>query len=262
VRVIIAEDVGLYREMLRQTLVGNGLEVVGEAGCADEVVALVDAGPPDIVLLDIRMPPTFTDDGLRAALRIRERHQDVAVLLLSNYGEVAYAVRLVQELGDKVGYLHKERTASARELLDAIGRVVAGGVIIDPEVVARLIRRPRVDSLLEQLTARELEALALMAEGHSNATLARQMRITVSTVEKHVTAVFRKLALSPAGDIPVSSDNARVRAVLTYLRHTGRIQASPAGPGTAPGSPGAAPGPRLPDSRAGQVRAAGRRSPT
>jgi DNA-binding NarL/FixJ family response regulator len=236
VRVIIAEDVGLYREMLVHTLTGNGLEVVGQAGCVDEVVALVDTTSADIVLLDIRMPPTFTDDGLRAALRIRERHPDMAVLLLSNYGEVAYAIRLVQELGDKVGYLHKERTATARELLDAINRVVAGGVIIDPDVVARLIRRPRADSMLDQLTAREMEALALMAEGHSNAALAKLMRIAMSTVEKHVTAVFRKLALSPDADGPVSSDNARVRAVLTYLRHTGRIQAAPDGPGAVPGS--------------------------
>jgi DNA-binding NarL/FixJ family response regulator len=226
VRVIIAEDVALYRDMLRQTLLDGGLEVVGEAGTADEVVALVDAGPPDIVLLDIRMPPTFTDDGLRAALRIRQRHPGVAVLLLSNYGEVEYAVRLVRELGDRVGYLHKERTAGAAELLDAIGRVVNGGLVIDPDVVARLIRRPRVDSPLTQLTVRELETLGLMAEGHSNVAVARRMRIAVSTVEKHVTAVFRKLALSPDGDIGIANDNARVHAVLTYLRHTGRIRPS------------------------------------
>jgi DNA-binding NarL/FixJ family response regulator len=223
VRVIVAEDVGLYREMLVETLSGGGYVVAGQAGSADEVVALVDADPPDAVLLDIRMPPTYTDDGVRAALRIRERHPGVAVVLLSQHGEAEYAVQLVRELGSGVGYLLKERTASARELLDAIGRVAAGGVVIDPEVVTRLIRRPRAGDPLAELTQREREALALMAEGHSNAAIAGKMRIAMSTVEKHVTSVFHKLATSADPDGAAGGDNARVRAVLTYLQHTGRI---------------------------------------
>jgi DNA-binding NarL/FixJ family response regulator len=223
VRVTVAEDVGLYREMLVETLTGAGLAVVGQAGDADEVVALVDTDPPDVVLLDIRMPPTHTDDGVRAALRIRERHPDVGVVVLSQHGEAEYAVQLVRELGSGVGYLLKERTTSARELVDAIRRVHDGGVVIDPEVVGRLIRRPRVDDPLADLTEREREALALMAEGHSNAAIARRMRIAVSTVEKHVTSVFHKLATSVDHDGPAGADNARVRAVLTYLQHTGRI---------------------------------------
>jgi DNA-binding NarL/FixJ family response regulator len=213
--------------MLVQTLVGSGLDVIGQAASADGVVALVGADPPDVVLLDIRMPPTHTDDGIRAARRIRARHPGVAVVLLSQHGEVEYALQLVDELADRVGYILKERTTSARELLDAIERVVGGGVIIDPEVVTRLIRRPRVDNPLRDLTERELAALTLMAEGCSNAAIATRMRISTSTVEKHATSVFHKLAMSPSGNNTTDGDNARVRAVLTYLRHTGRISSPP-----------------------------------
>jgi DNA-binding NarL/FixJ family response regulator len=222
VRVIVAEDVGLYRDMLVETLAGAALEVTGQAGSADDVVALVDADPPDVVLLDIRMPPTYTDDGVRAAVRIRARHPEVAVVILSQHGEAEYAVELVRELERGVGYVLKERMAGARELLDVIRRVAAGGVVIDPDVVTRLIRRPRVDDPLAELTEREREALALMAEGHSNAAIARRMGIAVSTVEKHASSVFHKLATNlDAADL--AGDNARVRAVLTYLQHTGRI---------------------------------------
>jgi DNA-binding NarL/FixJ family response regulator len=231
VRVIIAEDAGLYREMLLQTLTGHGFEVVGTAGSADEAVALADATSPDLALLDIRMPPTYTDDGLRAALRIRARQPRVAVLLLSSYGEVEYAVQLVRELPDRVGYLLKERTAGAAELVDAIRRVVAGGVHIDPDVVARLMRRPRADNPLGRLSERELQALALMAEGQSNTAIARSMRIEVSTVEKHVTAVFRKLPLDFS--TATGAENARVCAVLTYLRHTGQLAPASGPPASA-----------------------------
>jgi DNA-binding NarL/FixJ family response regulator len=220
VRVILAEDVGLYRDLLRQTLTAAGIEVIGEAGQLDEAVALADADPPDAALLDIRMPPSFTDEGLRAALRIRARHPSVAVLLLSSYGEVEYAVQLVDELTNGVGYLLKERTASAADLVDALRRVAAGGVVIDPDVVTRLIRTPRLDNPLTRLTDRELETLGLIAEGLSNAAVAGRLRIQLSTVEKHVGAVFRKLVLGPE---PGRDDNARVRAVLAYLRHTGRL---------------------------------------
>jgi len=222
VRVIVAEDVGLYRDMLVGTLAGAGLAVTGQAGTADEAVALVDSDPPDVVLMDIRMPPTYTDDGVRAALRIRSRHPGVAVVLLSQHGEAEYAVQLVRELERGVGYVLKERVAGAPELLDVIRRVAGGGVVIDPDVVMRLIRRPRVDDPLSQLTERERETLALMAEGHSNAAIATRMGIAVSTVEKHATSVFHKLATNLDG-AELAGDNARVRAVLTYLQHTGRI---------------------------------------
>jgi len=225
VRVVVAEDAGLIRDMLCRTITEAGLVVTGAAGSADEVVTIVDAAPPDVVLLDIRMPPTFTDDGLRAALRIRASHPEVAVLLLSSYGEVEYATRLVEHLSGRVGYLSKERTASTADLLDAINRVVAGGVVIDPEVVSLLLRRRRTANPLDGLTDREVETLRLMAQGHSNQAIARRMAIAVSTVEKHVTAVFRKLSLAFADDEPGSGDNARVRAVLTYLRHTGQLAA-------------------------------------
>jgi DNA-binding NarL/FixJ family response regulator len=221
VRVIVAEDVGLYREMLVHTLTSNGIEVVGQAVSGEETLTLVAANLPDVVVLDIRMPPTFTDEGLRMAVRIRRQWPDIAVVLLSNYGEVEYAVELVNELTDKVGYLLKERVASTYELLEAIDKVAHGGVVIDPEVVTRLIKRPRAENPLRELTARELETLALMAEGHSNAAIARRMRIAVSTVEKYASAVFGKLAVGGDLDRPAGDDNARVRAVLTYLRHSG-----------------------------------------
>lgn len=219
IRVVVAEDAGLIRDMLCRTLTEAGLIVTGAAGSADEAVILVDAAPPDIVLLDIRMPPTFTDDGLRAALRIRAAHPDIAVLLLSSYGEVEYATRLVESLPGRVGYLSKERTASAAELIDAVNRVVSGGVVIDPDLVTLLLRQRRADNPLDRLTDRELETLALMAEGRSNQAIAARMAIAVSTVEKHVTAVFRKLTLVWPDGEPSGGDNARVRAVLTYLRH-------------------------------------------
>lgn len=220
-RVIVAEDVGLYREMLVHTLTSNGIEVVAQAVRGEEVLGLVEAHGPDVVVLDIRMPPTFTDEGLRTAVRIRQRWPEVAVVLLSNYGEVEYAVELVNELTDSVGYLLKERVASTDDLLEAIDKVAHGGVVIDPEVVTRLIRRPRARNPLRELTTRELETLALMAEGHSNAAIARRMRIAVSTVEKYASSVFGKLAVDSDLDRPAPDDNARVRAVLTYLRHSG-----------------------------------------
>ncbi len=223
-QVIVAEDVGLYREMLVHTLTGNGIEVVGQATDGEQVLELVAAHAPDVVLLDIRMPPTFTDEGLRAAVRIRRQWPDVAVVMLSNYGEVEYALELVNELTDSVAYLLKERVASAYQLLEAIDKVAHGGVVIDPEVVTRLIKRPRANNPLHELTGRELEALALMAEGHSNAAIARRMRIAVSTVEKYASSVFGKLAVGSDLERPFGDDNVRVRAVLTYLRHSGNYR--------------------------------------
>jgi DNA-binding NarL/FixJ family response regulator len=225
VRVVIAEDVGLYREMLTQVLLGGGLDVVGAAGTREDALALVRAWSPDVVVLDIRMPPTFTDEGFRTALQIRRQWTDMAVLLLSQYGETEYAERFVHELGHHAGYLLKERTASTAELLAAIHRIATGGVVVDPDVVAQLLHSIPGRDPLTELTPRERETLALMAEGCSNAAIAERLRIAVSTVEKYATGVFRKLTLD---DGLADRDNVRVGAVLTYLRRTGQIQSPPA----------------------------------
>jgi DNA-binding NarL/FixJ family response regulator len=220
--VIIADDSGLYRDLLTHTLTSYGQEVVGEVGSADALLALVGATPCDAVLTDIRMPPTFTDDGLRACVQIRQRRPDVAIVLLSHHGEVDYAMRLLQEVPDRVGYLLKESAASALELLDTLDRVVAGGVVMDPTLVARLMHQPRSDNPLDQLTHRERQVLALMAEGLGNVAIARALHVTLSTVEKHATSIFRKLNI----EVGESRENARVSAVLHYLRYTGRLPRS------------------------------------
>ena len=217
-RVTVAEDSGLYRDLLTRTLTGAGHRV-DTAGSAMELLAVAEATRPDLVLTDIRMPPTHTDDGLRAALRIRQRQPRVGIVLLSNHGEVAYALQLVNTLRERAGYLLKERATGDRELLDTLDRVAAGGLVIDPDIVALLVARPRVDNPLRQLTHRELETLKLMAEGLGNIAIGRKLSVTTSTVEKHATAVFRKLGLG--GD--QSDENARVSAVLTYLRHSGQL---------------------------------------
>jgi DNA-binding NarL/FixJ family response regulator len=217
--VIVADDSGLYRDLLTHTLTNYGHEVVGEANDADELVSLAMLTPCDAVLSDIRMPPMFGDDGLRACLLIRQRRPDVGVVLLSFHGEVDYAMRLLQEVPDRVGYLLKESATSALELLDALDRVVAGGVVMDPSLVARLMNQPRLDNPLDHLTSRESQVLSLMAEGLGNVAIARAIHVTLSTVEKHATSVFRKLAI----EVGESRENARVSAVLRYLRHTGRL---------------------------------------
>jgi DNA-binding NarL/FixJ family response regulator len=222
-RVTVADDSGLYRDLVAQTLRAEG-HTVSTAGSATELLSVVEATGPEVVLADIRMPPTYTDDGLRAAMLIRERHPGIGVVLLSNHRTVAYAMQVVETLRERAGYLLKERATGARELLDTLERVAAGGLVIDPDIVAVLIGQQRPDNPLRLLTDREQETLKLMAEGLGNGAIARQMRVTVSTVEKHATALFRKLGLSPEPGGPVSADNARVRAVLTYLRHSGRLQ--------------------------------------
>jgi DNA-binding NarL/FixJ family response regulator len=221
--VIVADDSGLYRDLLTHTLTSYGQEVVAEVGTADGLVAMVESTPCDAVLTDIRMPPTFTDDGLRACVQIRQRRPGIGVVLLSHHGEVDYAMRLLQEVPDRVGYLLKESATSALELLDALDRVVAGGVVMDPSLVARLMNQPRPDNPLEALTNREAEVLSLMAEGLGNVAIARAIHVTLSTVEKHATSVFRKLAI----EVGESRENARVSAVLRYLRHTGRLPLTP-----------------------------------
>jgi DNA-binding NarL/FixJ family response regulator len=216
VRVIVADDSGLFRDLLGQLLQGHGHRVVAQAASATELATAVDSVPCDLVLTDIRMPPTHTDDGLRASLSLHGRHPGVGVILLSQHGELEYAEQLIQAIPRGVGYLLKERATSARELLDAIDRVAAGAVVFDPDLVTRLIARPRADNPLHELTPRETEVLALMAEGLGNHAIAKRLRLSRSTVEKHASAIFRKLRL----DVEDAGDNARVRAVLSYLRHS------------------------------------------
>lgn len=212
-RLVIADDAVLIRKGVARLLAEAGCEVVAEAGDGRELLAAVDEHRPDVALIDIRMPPTFTDEGLRAALTIRARHPQTRVLLLSQYVEPAYAIELLQEGAANVGYLLKERVAHLAELVSAIERVAAGGSALDPSLVAQLVARPaRGNDPLDELTARELEVLGLMAEGRTNRAIGQRLWITEHTVEKHVRSVMSKLAI-PAGP----DDHRRVLAVLGYL---------------------------------------------
>jgi DNA-binding NarL/FixJ family response regulator len=210
VRVVIAEDAVLLREGLARLLVDGGFEVAATVEDAIGLVTAVERERPDVCVVDVRMPPTHTDEGLRAAIEIRARWPGTAVLVLSQYVEERYATELLSGDTRGVGYLLKDRVADVREFLDALRRVAEGGTALDPEVVAQLLarsRRPR-----DQLTPRESEVLALMAEGRSNAGIAEQLVITEGAVEKHVSNIFAKLGLAPA-----ESDHRRVLAVLAYL---------------------------------------------
>jgi DNA-binding NarL/FixJ family response regulator len=213
VRVVVAEDSVLLREGIVRLLTERGFEVVGQAGDAEDLLRKVGAHKPDAVVADIRMPPDNTDDGLRAALEIRQRHPDTGVLVLSAYVEEAYAMELVSDTAAGVGYLLKDRVADVDAFIDALRRVGEGGSALDPEVVSRLLGRSRRDDPLAELTPREREVLELMAEGRSNAAIAEQLVVTERAVEKHVTSIFGKLNLTPAAE-----DHRRVLAVLTFLR--------------------------------------------
>jgi DNA-binding NarL/FixJ family response regulator len=212
-RVVVAEDSVLLREGIARLLGEHGFEVVGQAGDAEELVRKVGAHKPDVAVVDIRMPPTNTDDGLRAALRIRDEHPKTGVLVLSAYVEEAYALELVADSASGLGYLLKDRVADVDGFVDAVRRVATGGSALDPEVVSRLLGRTRRDDPLAELTPREREVLELMAEGRTNAAIAEQLVVTERAVEKHVTSIFGKLGLSPAAE-----DHRRVLAVLTFLR--------------------------------------------
>ena len=212
-RLVIAEDSLLVREGLVRLLDGTGLEVVGEAATGDELLALVERERPDVALIDIRLPPTHTDEGLRAAAEIHERFPAVALLVLSQYVEADYALRLLDGNERGVGYLLKDRILDVRQLTDAIGRVVEGGVAVDPELVSQLLdRRRRVDPLAE-LTPREREVLGLMAEGLTDRGIAQRLYVTPKTVETHVRHILMKLSLPES-----AHDNRRVHAVLAFLR--------------------------------------------
>ncbi len=214
IRVTIAEDSVLVREGLVRLLREAGFDVLGATGDPASLLASVDADRPDVVILDIRMPPTHTDEGLRLAAAIRARSgPPIGVLLLSQYVEAAYAYQLIESEAAGVGYLLKDRLSDITELADAIRRVARGGSAMDPSLVAQLMRRRREHNPLSELTDREREVLALMAEGQSNQAMATRLVITLKTVETHVARIFSKLGLEPQPD-----GHRRVLAVLTYLR--------------------------------------------
>jgi DNA-binding NarL/FixJ family response regulator len=212
-RIVIADDAVLIREGIAHLLSESGLEVVGQVDNAESLLARVRDTHPDVALVDIRMPPTHTDEGLRAAREIRARYPDTAVLVLSQYLESDYALRLIDEQPQGVGYLLKERVGRVQELLDALQRVAAGECVVDRAVVDELLaRRRRVDPLAE-LTPREREVVALMAEGRSNQGICQALWLSPKTVETHIRGAFAKLGIGEAPE-----DNRRVQAVLTYLR--------------------------------------------
>jgi len=212
-RVVLADDTVLLREGVARILDEAGFEVVGQAGNADELMLKVRSYSPDVAIVDIRMPPTHTDEGLRAAQEIREKHPTCGVLVLSQYVEAAYAMELLAESAEGVGYLLKDRVSDMNEFADAVRRVGEGGSALDPTIVSQLVGRRRRDDPIDQLTPREREVLGLMAEGRSNSGIAEQLVVTERAVEKHVTSIFAKLRLPAA-----SEDHRRVLAVLAYLR--------------------------------------------
>jgi DNA-binding NarL/FixJ family response regulator len=213
IRIVLADDAVLLREALATALAAAGFEVVGQAADVVELMALLEGDVPDVVVLDVRMPPTHTTEGLEAARRIRATYPNVAILVLSQYVETRYAVDLLREDPAGIGYLLKERVTRVADLAEAVRRVAAGGSVIDPEVVSRLLGRQRVHSPLDELTPREREILGLMAEGRSNQAIADRLVLELKTIEGHVRAIFSKLGLEPA-----SEDHRRVLAVLAYLR--------------------------------------------
>src|SRR5215212_2892910 len=212
VRVVLADDSVLLREGIARLLEDAGFEVVAQSGTAEDLLRHIGMHKPDVALVDIRMPPTQTDEGLRAAQQIRERWPDTGVLVLSQYVEPSYAMELLGENVEGVGYLRKDRVSDVDEFAAAVRRVAEGGSALDPAVVSQLVGRRRRDDPLEELTPREREVLELMAEGRSNQAISERMFITPRAVEKHVTSIFQKLRL-PAS----SEDHRRVLAVLTYL---------------------------------------------
>jgi DNA-binding NarL/FixJ family response regulator len=213
VRVVIAEDSVLLREGVVRILAEAGFDVVGQAGTGEELMLKVRSYTPDVAIVDIRMPPTHTDEGLRAAQEIREKHPGTGVLVLSQYVEPAYAMELLAESAEGVGYLLKDRVSDVGEFADAVRRVGDGGSALDPTIVSQLVGRRRGDDPLGELTPREREVLGLMAEGRSNQGIAERLVVTERAVEKHVTSIFGKLRLPTA-----PADHRRVLAVLAYLR--------------------------------------------
>jgi DNA-binding NarL/FixJ family response regulator len=212
-RVVIADDAVLFREGLGRVLEAAGIQVTAQVGDAEQLLALVRADPPDTAVVDIRMPPTHTREGLDAAQRIRAEHPQVGVLVLSQYVEPHHAMQLLEDGAQGVGYLLKDRVADVTEVVDAVRRVAGGGSVIDPEVVAQLLERRRTRNPVQELTEREREVLALMAEGRSNQAICQRLFLSPKTVEGHVRSIFTRLDLAATPD-----DHRRVLAVLAFLR--------------------------------------------
>ncbi len=211
-RIVIAEDSVLLRDGLIRLLAERGHEVVATAGDAVELLAAVAREAPEVAIVDVRMPPTFTDEGVRAALELRDRNPALAVLVLSQYVEERYAGELLARDARGVGYLLKDSVTETRDFLEAVDRIAGGGTAIDPEVVSQLLARARRGDPLDDLSPRERQVLALMAEGRSNGAIAAQLVVTERAVEKHVSSIFAKLRLPPA-----EGDHRRILAVLRYL---------------------------------------------
>ncbi|HEX7949624.1 MAG TPA: response regulator transcription factor [Candidatus Limnocylindrales bacterium] len=212
-KVALADDAILLREALAAALAAAGFEVVGQAAEVAGLLAVVEERQPDVVVVDVRMPPTHTTEGLEAARQIRIEHPGTAILVLSQYVETRYAVELLRDDPRGLGYLLKDRVTRIAELADAVRRVAAGGSVIDPEVVSRLLGRARRHSPLDELTRREREVLGLMAEGRSNAAIAERLSVDPRTIEGHISTILSKLGLEP-----VAEDHRRVLAVLAFLR--------------------------------------------
>jgi DNA-binding NarL/FixJ family response regulator len=212
-RVVLADDQLLLREGIARLLEEAGMEVVAQAGDAEDLLRKVGAHKPDVAIVDVRMPPTHTDEGLRAAAEIREKHPGTGVLVLSQYVEEAYALELFGDGAEGLGYLLKDRVGDLDRFVESVRRVGDGGSALDPEVVGRLLGRKRHEDPLDVLTPREREVLGQMAEGRSNRGIAEALVVSERAVEKHVTSIFTKLDLPPA-----SEDHRRVLAVLAYLR--------------------------------------------
>ena len=212
-RVVLADDSILLREGIARILTEEGFDVAGQAGNPDELMLKVRSYNPDVAIVDIRMPPTLTNEGLVAAKEIREKHPDTGVLVLSQYVEPEYAMELLSESAEGIGYLLKDRVADVKEFAAAVRRVGEGGSALDPSVVSHLVGRRRADDPVDTLTPREREVLEYMAEGRSNSGIAERMVVTERAVEKHVTSIFGKLRLPAAPE-----DHRRVLAVLAFLR--------------------------------------------
>ena len=210
---MIAEDSILLREGVERVLSNAGFELVGSYGDADQLLARLPGDAPDVAIVDIRLPPTHTDEGLRAALEIRARHPAIGVLVLSQYVEVGLALKLLAASAEGAGYLLKDRISDVQEFASSVRRVAEGGSAIDPIIVSTLLSKRRSDDLLAELTPREREVLELMAEGRSNSGIAEKLVITIRSVEKYVSSIFDKLGLPTDG-----SESRRVLAVLLYLR--------------------------------------------
>jgi DNA-binding NarL/FixJ family response regulator len=212
VRIVIAEDLFLLRDGLTRLLEAHGLQVAAAVDNAADLLAAIAAEQPDVAVIDVRLPPTFTDEGLRAALTARQRQPTLPVLVLSQYVEQLYARELLAAGTGGVGYLLKDRVLNGTQFVDAVRRVADGGTAMDPEVIARLLDRNSADAGVATLSPREREVLSLMAEGRSNAAIAQQLVITERAVAKHTASIFLRLGLQPSDD-----DNRRVLAVLAYL---------------------------------------------